>query len=179
MKNISTISKNYANALLEAAKESNSLEQFSTQLEEVSTTLKNSGDLRIVMANSAISSAKKTEIIDEIFNGKIDLKLLNFLKILIKKNRFNEFETIRETYNDVLSRLSNKRKVEITSPIELNFENKTSILFKLEHKLNSEVIPEWKVDKSLIAGLTFKIDDCVVDTSVRSKLEKLGKEITG
>jgi len=179
MKNISTISKNYANALLDAAKEVNSLEQFSNQLDEVSEVLKNSGDLRIVMANSAISSAKKTEIIDEIFNGKIDVKLLNFLKILIKKNRFNEFETIRETYNDVLSRLSNKRKVEITSPIELNFENKTNILFKLEHKLNSDVIPEWKVDRSLIAGLTFKIDDCVIDTSVRSKLEKLGKEITG
>lgn len=179
MKNISTISKIYANALLETAKEAGVFDLYAEQLEDISKILNNSDDLRIVTANSAISTAKKIEIIDEIFGGKIDVKLLNFLKILIKKNRFNEFEAVRETYNDAVSKLSNKQKVEITSPIELNSDNKTNILLKLEHKLNCDVIPVWKVDKTLIAGLMFKIGDCVVDTSIRSKLEKLSKEITG
>ena len=171
------ISKNYAKALLEAAAENNAYTYYSKQLDEVSNVLNNSTDLQIVMDNSAISISKKIEIIDEIFKNKIDQKLLNFIKILIEKNRFSEFEAIKEIFKDEVSKLSNKKRVEITSPIKLNFENKTNVLFKLEHKLNCEVIPVWHVDESLIAGLMFKIDDCVIDTSVKSKLENLSKEI--
>lgn len=171
------ISKNYAKALLEAAAENNAYTYYNKQLDEVSNVLKNSTDLQIVMDNSAISISKKIEIIDEIFKNKIDQKLLNFIKILIEKNRFSEFEAIKEIFKDEVSKLSNKKRVEITSPIKLNFENKTNVLFKLEHKLNCEVIPVWHVDESLIAGLMFKIDDCVIDTSVKSKLENLSKEI--
>ena len=47
----------------------------------------------------------------------------------------------------------------------------------LEHKLNKEITPIWTVDKGLIAGLAFKIDDCVIDTSIRAKLENLSKNI--
>jgi len=173
----SVISTNYAKALLEAAGETGDYTTLRKQLEEVSNVLKNSSDLQIVMDNSAISVSKKIEIIDEIFKNKIDTKLLNFIKILIEKNRFNKFETIREIFGEEITKLSNKRRVEITSPIKLNFENKTNILFKLEHKLNCEVIPVWNIDESLIAGLMFKIDDCVIDTSVKSKLENLSKEI--
>ncbi len=173
----SVISKNYAKALIEAAGETGEYTKYYSQLEDVLNTLENSPDLQIVMANSAIAVSKKIEIINEIFENKIDRKLLNFLKILIRKNRFNEIEAIKEIFEDEISKLSNKTKVEITSPIELNFENKTAILFKLEHKLNCEVIPVWNIDEKLIAGLIFKIGDCVIDTSVKTKLETLSSEI--
>ena len=99
------------------------------------------------------------------------------MKILVEKNRFNELEAIFEAYNEMLEELSNTKTVEITSPIELNFENKSNVLFKLEHKLGCEIKPVWKIDNSLIAGLTFKIDDCIIDTSIRAKLENLSKNI--
>ena len=119
----SVISKNYAKALIEAAGETGEYTKYYSQLEDVLNTLENSPDLQIVMANSAIAVSKKIEIINEIFENKIDRKLLNFLKILIRKNRFNEIEAIKEIFEDEISKLSNKTKVEITSPIELNFEN--------------------------------------------------------
>lgn len=111
------------------------------------------------------------------FGGKIDTKLLNLLKILIEKNRFNEFESVKEAFSKLTEEVSNKKTVEIISPVKLNFENRTNVLFKLEHKLNKEITPIWTVDKSLIAGLAFKIDDCVIDTSIRAKLENLSKNI--
>lgn len=82
------------------------------------------------------------------------------------------------SYIEMLDKMSNKKKVEITSSIDLTFENKTNVLFALEHKLNCEVVPIWRVDKSIIAGLTFKFDDYVIDTSVRTKIENLRKKIT-
>lgn len=173
---ISTISKNYAKALMETI-EQKSFEKIEKQLTQIAQVIESSEDLRIVMSNSSISTSTKIEIIDSIFNKKIDSKLLNLLKILIEKNRFNEFESIRAEYSNMLEKRSNKKTVEVSSPIELNFENKSNVLFKLEHKLGCEITPIWKVDKTLIAGLAFKIDDCVIDTSVRAKLADLSKNI--
>jgi F0F1-type ATP synthase delta subunit len=77
----------------------------------------------------------------------------------------------------MLDKNASKKKVEIISPIELNFENKSNILFKLEHKLNCEIIPKWTIDESIIAGLVYKFDDYVIDTSIRAKLKDFSKVI--
>lgn len=175
---ISTISKNYAKALMEVAQEDNSFDSFKTQLDNISDVLNSSEDLRIVMANSSISSSKKIEILQNVFNGMINEKLLRFLNILVEKGRFDEFESIKISFDEMLEKRSNRKTVEIFSPVELNFENKTNVRLKLEKKLNCEIVPEWKIDKSLIAGLAFKFDDTVIDTSIRSKLEFLSKNIT-
>lgn len=175
---VSTVSKNYAKALLDVADEFNSLDLIKTQLDDIKSVLQSSKDLQIVMENSSISSAKKIEILTSIFGNKIDEKLMNFLKLLVEKNRFGEFDSIVISFNEFLDKKSNKKNVEVISPIELNFETKSNILFKLEHKLNCEVVPHWTVDESIIAGLAFKFDDYVIDTSVRNKIENLCKNIS-
>ena len=60
----------------------------------------------------------------------------------------------------------------------MNFETKSNILFKLERKLQCEVIPHWSIDENIIAGLQFKFDDYVIDSSVRNKIENLSKNIS-
>jgi F-type H+-transporting ATPase subunit delta len=174
---ISTISKIYAKALLEVASDKKSYEKIKKQLDEISKIMDSSEDLKIVMNNSSIAISKKIEILDAVFGGKIEPKLLNFLKILVEKNRFNELKSVGNAYGEMIDTLDNLKKVEITSSVPLNFENKSNVLFKLEHKLGCEVVPTWSVDKSLIAGLSFKFDDTVIDTSVRAKLESLRKSI--
>lgn len=175
---VSTISKNYAKALFDVASENGSFDYFKTQLLEIQSVLESSSDLRIVMANSSISASKKVEILDSLFVGKVDVKILNFLKLLVEKNRFNEFDSIINSYIDIMDNMSNKKNVEIVSSIELNFETKSNILFKLERKLQCEVIPHWSIDENIIAGLQFKFDDNVIDSSVRNKIENLSKNIS-
>lgn len=175
---ISTVSKNYAKALIEIALEDNSFDKIKSQLSEILGVLNSSCDLQIVMDNSSISVAKKIEILDAVFGSKIDLKIMNFLKLLVEKNRFGELNSIVVTFNDLSDAKSNKKKVEIISSIDLDSENKDKILSALEKKLSCEVLPMWNVDESIIAGLKFKFDDYVIDTSVRNKIENLSKNIS-
>lgn len=176
---ISAVSKRYADALTKTALEIGKADYFIQELNEICEVLNSSQDLNIVMANSSVSIKTKQEITEDIFCGKIDKKLLNFLKILIEKNRFYELESIKTAYEKNIEKISNIKTVEITSPIELDTDNKSKILSKLEQKLNCEIKTVWKLDETLIAGLTFKYDDCIIDTSIRTKLENLSKNITG
>jgi F-type H+-transporting ATPase subunit delta len=174
---ISSISKNYSKAILEVAQADNLVQEFKTELIEIEKVFESSADLQIVMKNSSISNNEKIEILEAVFGGKINQKILNFIKILVEKHRFDEFGAIVSSYCKKIEELSNKKTVEIISPIKLNFENKSNVLFKLEHKFNCEINPIWTVDNSLIAGLAFKFDDTVIDTSIKAKLENLSKKI--
>lgn len=175
---ISTISKTYAKSLVDIASESDSFDYFKSQMEKCLDVLNSSEDLKIVMENSSISNIKKIDILNEIFMSKIDNKILNLLKLLVEKHRFNEFQSIYKAYCKMIDEKSNKTNVVIISAVDLNFEQKTNILFKLEHKLQCEVIPEWNTDSNIIAGLIFKFGDCVIDTSLRSKIKNLSKTIS-
>lgn len=172
---VSEISKNYSKALLQLAIEQDKSDLFSSQLDELISTFESSEDLKVVMSNSSVSAIKKIEILNEIFSGKIDEKLLNLLKVLVEKNRFAELNSINLCYKQMNQKQENKRTVEVISPTELSQENKDRVLAKLKEKLNNEILPIWSVDDSLIAGLVFKFDDYVIDTSVRAKLENLSK----
>ena len=176
---LSEISKNYAKALLEStadgARKDN--EYYIKQLDEILEVFTTSDDLKVVMANSSVSAGKKIEILEEVFKDKIDKKILNLLKILVDKNRFSELDSIITYYKQKNEKQENKKTIEIVSPIELNNENKTKVLSKLEQKFNCDILPVWTTDKSLIAGLVFKIDDYVVDTSIKAKLEDLKKTL--
>jgi len=70
VRNLSTISKIYAQALYDTEVD-NSVLKF--QLSEVLKTVNSSEDLQIVLANSSISGGKKIDIIDEIFKDKIEI----------------------------------------------------------------------------------------------------------
>lgn len=175
---ISMISKIYADALFDIASETDSFELYKTQLGQIIEVLESSEDLRIVVSNSSISLFKKIEIFKSVFGGKIEPKLLNFLNVLLEKGRFDELKSIFLAYEDRLAKRDNLKVVEVFSPIKLNFENKSNVLFKLEYKLGCEIVPVWKIDESLIAGLAFKLDDTVIDTSLKAKLKDLEKNIT-
>ncbi len=83
---ISQASKIYANALAELTLDK---DVIINDLKQIIEVFEKSGDLRAILSNSSVNSGKKKEIITEIFGGKIDEKLVNFLYILTEKNKIN------------------------------------------------------------------------------------------
>lgn len=172
MDNIITYSaQNYAEALFESG------QTFTPDLELINTVIKTSVDFVHIMSNPAIDLNVKYSILDEIFKNKIDEKVLQFTKILTEKNRLGEFEQILASYKEKVNDTNGVKRVEITSALELNDALKTKILNKLSEKLNKKIVPEWKIDREIISGLVFKIGDDIVDTSIRNKVESIGKNI--
>lgn len=171
-KQVSQLARIYATSLFEA---NNDHEKILSELLTVSDIILNSKDFVNTMLNPAISLNVKFDIIDEVFKNELSDKVLNFVKIVVEKNRFNEFEKIVFAFKNLLDKANNTQKVEIISAIELSDNQKKDVLDKLKNKLNKSITPDWIIDKSIIAGLVIKIDDNVIDSSVKNKLEKLSR----
>ncbi len=169
MTKISTSAITYAKSLFEA--DHNALSDLNTVLDVINS----SKDFEITMLNPAISLQTKYEILDDIFKKELSEKVLNFIKILVEKNRFNEFNQIIQAYSDELDKINNIKRVEVVSAVELSDEQKQKVTEKLEKRLQKTIKSEWIVDTDIIGGLIIKIDDDVIDTSLKNKLDKLSK----
>ena len=173
----SAVSDKYAKALIDIAIDCDKPKIFQNQLEFVIEVFSSSNDLSVVMKNPSITSSEKHDIIDAIFSNKLDVNLLNFIKLLIDRNRLGYIESIYHSYNDILALHNNQKNVEIISAVDLDDNIKLKIIKKLQQKLNCNIIPMWSKNENVIAGLIFKYDDIVIDTSLKTKLDNMSKNM--
>lgn len=175
---ISLSAKNYSKALVEMVRDNViSFEDLSKDLATVSEILETSQDLRLTLENPTVSEEVKSQIVEEVFKNEVHPQVVSFLKVLIDKNRFSEFSQIKADYEIKLDDVNKIQAVEITSAVELSEEYRERILQKLSKKLQKNIRPNWKVDENIIAGLIYRINDNVIDTSIKSKLDKLNKNL--
>ena len=77
---------------------------------------------------------------------------------------------VSQAFSDTLKNLEDDLKNDKSG-------NVADIKNKISQKINKNVVPDWKVDSSIIGGLIFDIDELIIDNSVRHKLEDLSKHI--
>lgn len=171
------ISTRYAKAFMEFAEEKNSLEQASDDMVMLENTLSKSKELKVVLKSPVINKDKKESIIKEIFAEKVDALTLDFILFVNKKNRENLLFDISKRYNEIRNIKLNRVEAEIVSTLEFSDEQKNVLQKQLKAHSNNEVIPSYKTDESLIGGFTVKINDTVIDASVKQQLKKLRKSL--
>ena len=173
-----TIATRYSKSLIGLSEE-NKLENsvVHQNLENIKTILNSSKELYDALINPVISANDKEAVIDAVFINDTDELIRNFLKLLVKKNRFDLIFEIIKIYNNLLDKINNVSKVEIISAIELDEEYIKQIKDKLAQILNKEIIINYDVKDEIIAGLVYKMGDDVFDTSVKGKINKFKNAI--
>lgn len=171
------IATRYANALMGISEEKNSFERIVEDIEFVNKTLMNSKDLKNVLQNPVVSSAKKSAIVTEIFSPHISDEVKTFLELIVKKGRENILLEISNRFLELCDVKLNRTKVQISSAVELSGEQKEKIAKKLEEITNKKIISEYKIDNSIIGGFKARFGDTVIDASVKHQLELLKKKL--
>jgi len=173
------IAQRYAEALVELVKDGKlTYEKVSADIKTVLQTLKTSFDLQEFLTNPLISIEDKKEVAARVFTDEIDTLVLNFIKILIDKDRFCQFEAVSEAYDKILDKINNVSRIKVTSAVALGEDAKKRLKEKLENKLSKKVTFDWEISPEIIAGLVIQMGDNVIDTSLKHKLEDLSKSIT-
>ena len=173
MKQISLSSKIYADALKKLYLEGD--KEILAKLNIVEEICNGSQDLNLILKNPTIAIDTKFSIIEEVFSKDLDKKFIDFIKILVEKNRFSEFEEISQAFKNEIDEINNIKHFEIVSAIKLSEDRKNTIKNRLQEKFNKNIVPSWTVDKDIIGGLIIKYDDNIIDNSLKNKLERLSK----
>lgn len=172
------IADRYSDALVELAKEGRlTYEKISSDLNFIKDTLEQSKDLNDVLVNPVVSIENKKEIIDKVFSNDVDGLILNFLKVIVDKERFNTFYDICDSFSKARDSVENISRVQVVSAVEMNSEAQNKLKIKLEEKMKKNVVLDLKINPQIIAGLVISIGDSVIDMSLKHKLEDLSKKL--
>ena len=171
------ISTRYAKALMQFANEKNALEQVSEDMQFLEKTLLSSKELKTVLKSPVINAKKKSAILKDIFAKTSDAVSMEFMFFVINKNRANILYDIAKIYNEIRNIKLNRVNADIASSVDLNDEQKNELLKQLTSFSKKEIIPNFKTDESLIGGFTIKMNDTVIDASVKQQLIKLRKSL--
>ena len=168
--NFETIARPYAQAIYD---HSAGWEKDLGQLELALET----PEVQRLIDSPNLAYKEKTEVFLSLFEGQIESKTSNFIKVLGESKRISLLPHISKEYRKLLSGTKGSSEVLITSAFELTDEQLKKVTDSLKGRYGDSLTVEQVIDKSLIGGFSIKCGDEVTDYSVKGKLEKLRNQI--
>ncbi len=168
----------YANALFEAAKEKGRLDVVREELQEFLQAFNQVSELRALLANPEIDTRERTQALREILADADEL-VRNFLLLVTEKGRARELPGIVQEFETLVAREEGILDVELTTAVELSEEESRGILDRIEGVSERKLRATRKVDPRLIGGFVLQAGSHRVDASVRARLERLRRQMTG
>lgn len=168
----------YGGALFDAADEGGKLRDIYEQAGAVIIGLDENPELVSILENPSIGSEERTELLKNIFGGRVDELILNTLMLAVDKGHSRYLTGILRFFNKKAMNKLGIGEAAVSTAFPLTDAQKKEVEAKIlsSAKFN-EVIVEYKVDKSLIGGMIIKIGDRVVDSSIANQLESLRKSL--
>lgn len=171
------ISKRYAVALFELAKETDKIDLFNSQIEVMYNSIKADKEFLAVLNHPRISGGEKFNLFQNIYKDNISEEILGLISIVVKKNRETEILEILETFLGLVRDYKGITTAYIYSAIPLSDEQLSKIKQNLSKNLNKEIIIEAYVKPELIGGLLINVDGKVIDNSIKKSLEDIRKSL--
>lgn len=174
-----SVEKVYGQALFDAAVEKSKMDDLYDGAISLKDVLVKEKDLLTMLNNPRITEEEKNDIIDKVFADKLDDELIGLIKLMVKNNRQKNMIGVLDFFISKVKELKKIGIVKVISAEELSKENKDEIEQKIlstTEYVSLEV--KYVVDKDILGGLIIRLGDRVVDSSLKTKLEKISRELS-
>jgi ATP synthase F1 delta subunit len=166
----------YANALFEVGKEKGKLNDLHDQLTQLADAVDGNRELQVFFFSPYFSSTEKIAGARRAIAGA-DPEFVNFLELLIEKQRMTEIFRIRREFEELWKHENRRIDVTVTSAVELDPAVVSRIGEEIERQTGQEVELASRVDAEILGGVVLQVGNMVLDASIRSRLEKLRKSV--
>lgn len=172
------VSKTYGEALFELAHEENRASEMLEEIQSVQEILKSNPEFCRMMLHPGIAKQEKLKIVDEVFKGRASDEITGFIRIIVEKERFKDISSIFLYFIDKEKESQGIGVAYVKTPKPLDLEGKCKVRDKLLETTDYKTLEmNYEVDPGLIGGMKIRIGDRVVDSSIKSRLNDLTKEL--
>lgn len=172
------VAKVYGDALFAAAKEAGRMDDIYGEVHELLKIFEANAELQKMLDNPKVIREEKESVIENVFRGRISDEIVELMKLMIAKGRYSQLESVFEYYIGLVKEEKKIGVAQVTTALELTEGQKSEITKKLLDTTAYESFEmNYAVDKSLIGGMVIRIGDRVVDSSIKTKLYELSKDL--
>jgi F-type H+-transporting ATPase subunit delta len=171
------LSRRYARALFQLARESSAEEEIGRELERFFSVYKGS-DLEKVLINPAFAAVTRKEILTRVIQSQqLSPLTIKFLSLLLERDRLLELVGIVSCYRRLLNEAKGRVEAKVVSSGALDASVVEQLRQRLRGLAGKDVLLQQETDPSLLGGLLVELEGKVYDGSIRSQLEKMKQRI--
>lgn len=170
-----TLARPYAEAAFKLALETGSLPQWSDALSRLSAVAQNDA-ARALVGNPKVSDEQVGSLVADVA-GSLSEQQRNFVQLLASNERLSVLPEIVEHFESLKNGSEGVLDARVDSAYPLSQEQVADVVATLEAKYGRKVKVSVSVEPDLIGGISIRIGDEVLDTSVRGKLAQLAEAL--
>jgi F-type H+-transporting ATPase subunit delta len=177
--NISFIPIRYATALYKYVQEHGNDKEIYRQVLALSKILTGNKSIKSMLANPVADKKAKQEILFSLLKQKINPDLKKFIVFLFDRQREIYINEILCRYVVLFREKNNIHFGKLLTASELDKETEVKIVSVMSRKINGALEIESATDNTLTGGFILEVDNVRCDASIKGKLQKIKKELTG
>ena len=175
-----TVSRNYAETLLELARRAEDLAGWGKLIQDVANAMEDDATLRLFLESPKVSEAQKSAVITEALSDRVPRHFLRFLLAMIRKRRQMLIPEIATEYFNLVDQSEGRIHANVTVARESSESERNAIAEQLSKVLGKQAVLHVNVNPAILGGVIVKVGDTVMDGSVRRKLATLrGRILSG
>ena len=174
------VSKTYGEALYELAMESGEDRALALmdEIRCVEEILESNPQFDVFLKHPGIPKQDKLEVVENVFKGHVSDELAGLLEIVVSKERYGDLQSIFAYFTDRVKEQQKIGVAYVTTAVELDGAQKKAVEAKLlETSGYRKMEMHYRVDASIIGGMVIRINNRVVDSSIRTKLDGMTKQL--
>jgi F-type H+-transporting ATPase subunit delta len=164
----------YAAALFELADEAKQLDAVAADLRSVKAMVNESADLRRLVRSPVLSRADQARAIAAVLQmASIGDLVRRFVGLVAENRRLFALVDMIDAYLAELARRRGEVTASVVSAVPLSEPQVAALTDALRRAVGGKVAVELETDASLIGGLVVQVGSRLVDSSLKSKLQRL------
>jgi len=164
----------YAEALFDLALEQNALEKVEADVGALARAIEMSGDLRSFLTSPVYDSEVKARAIDALAaKAGVSTLTKNFLGVVARNRRLFALAGMLAAFKRRLAEHRGEVAAEAIAAAPLNDDQAKRLRGEIERVVGKAVNLTVKVDKDLLGGMIVKVGSKMIDSSLKTKLNRL------
>jgi F-type H+-transporting ATPase subunit delta len=175
-----SVAKTYAQALYEAAKESNKgdfaglCDELETQMAQILKAVESSKELGILLFSPIVSGKERGTLIQELVKkASLNPTLGQFFSLLSRKGRMSLLPEIKEAFTAVRLNAEGGLYGRVVSAEAMSDEDVKGLAAAFGKKFGKKIAFRVSTDPSLLAGVKVTVNGVTYDGTLRSHLQRL------
>ena len=169
--------KSYAEALFQVARAEEMLDRVEEELTRLNKSLESNAELREFLSTLQISPDGKKSALSQIFGQKISPVTLHWIDMVVDQGRQRRLPAIIEAFLMMAQEAREKVTAEVITSVPLSEDLAKRLEQELSKVTKKRVFLKPMVDDSILGGVIVKIENKVIDGSVRHRLEEIKNEM--
>jgi F-type H+-transporting ATPase subunit delta len=169
----SAIAVRYSKAMFALAEERGILDNIQKDFELIKSVYEVEPEFKRMLQFPVLASAKKIEIFNILFSGKVNKLSIEFLILLAQKRRESYLYLIILDFQKLYKEKKGIKTISFTSVVKISESDRKAIREIMNKKYGTNIDIIEQTDERLIGGFVLRIDDEQYDASVSKHLDNM------